>query len=83
MYVPSAAHTPLHVISSQNIMVESNGFLVPQWGGILIRNDVNQTRLHYNVEQVGQLMAYYVDQLRILLGVTPTRIKQAHQLLVI
>ena len=68
------------MISSKQTLIESNGFLVPQWGGILIRNV--QGDHHFNLEEVGGLMSYYVAQLRILLGITPSRIKHQSKLIV-
>jgi hypothetical protein len=65
-------------------ILESNGFLVPQWGSILIDNpDASASRVHYNATALHPVMEFFVEQLRQLLGVKPTSLRKGNELLVL
>ncbi|EGF84282.1 hypothetical protein BATDEDRAFT_7967, partial [Batrachochytrium dendrobatidis JAM81] len=66
LYIPPMEQTPLHVLHYNGI----NSFLIPQWGGVVIRNVPNEFRqIHYNLEKLHPIMEIFVEQLRGLLGI--------------
>jgi GPI-anchor transamidase subunit S len=67
-------------------ILESNGFLIPQWGGIVIVNpsfDDSSSPIHLGEDQLHSLMEIYIEQLRSLLGITPLSVKHQADLLVL
>ncbi|KAL5033133.1 hypothetical protein BDV3_000150 [Batrachochytrium dendrobatidis] len=70
LYIPPMEQTPLHVLHYNGTVLDSNSFLIPQWGGVVIRNVPNEFRqIHYNLEKLHPIMEIFVEQLRGLLGI--------------
>jgi len=38
LFIPSMAHRPLYLLDSEGSPLKSNAFILPQWGGIVVRN---------------------------------------------
>ncbi|KAK3736307.1 hypothetical protein QZH41_020774 [Actinostola sp. cb2023] len=77
VYVPSQKHTPLYITSKNGEIAESNAFLSPQWGGLMIYN-VNKTSdgSHTVKIDMGVVMRIFMSQLKLLLGVKPAVIPE-------
>lgn len=47
IYIPREKETPLHIHTADDLPLETNSFLVPRWGGVMIHNvqdpEVNKT----------------------------------------
>jgi phosphatidylinositol glycan class S len=73
VYVPSISETPLRINNSKDEPIESNAFLIPRWGGIIISNpplaSENLTH-HFSTNDLLPMMEIFISQLRGLLGVT-------------
>ncbi|KAJ3333345.1 hypothetical protein HDU76_009148 [Blyttiomyces sp. JEL0837] len=75
MYVPPKSQSPLHVVTSQGYTLHTNGFLIPQWGGIVISNpDRERDSLTYSVAALKPVMEVFLAQLRGLLGVKEVKL---------
>ncbi|CAJ1063947.1 GPI transamidase component PIG-S [Xyrichtys novacula] len=74
LYVPDAAHSPLHILDRQKQEVTSNAFHSPRWGGIMVYN-VNgfyepEAALPVDINiNMAKVMGVFLAQLRLLLGV--------------
>ncbi|KAI9357584.1 phosphatidylinositol-glycan biosynthesis class S protein-domain-containing protein [Zopfochytrium polystomum] len=82
VYVPQASQSPLYVVGSD----ATNGFLIPQWGGIVIANptrpvDTIGGRFHFDVDELRPAFEVFVAQLRGLLGVEAVSIPAPERLL--
>ncbi|KAJ3321469.1 GPI transamidase component [Boothiomyces sp. JEL0866] len=64
VYVPPRQSSPLQIFRSDGTLLESNAFLIPQWGGIIIRDP--KPLLESNDLQ--SVMELFAQQLRQLLG---------------
>jgi phosphatidylinositol glycan class S len=85
LYIPSRSLSPLHIVQSNGLLLDTNAFLVPQWGGIKIHNIAFNDRkqpINLGSGQLHEIMELYVEQLRKLLGVKPISIKHQQRLLV-
>ncbi|KAJ3275005.1 GPI transamidase component [Terramyces sp. JEL0728] len=67
VYVPPKQSSPLQIFHSDGSVLESNAFLIPQFGGILIRNPSAQI----TAGDLQSIMELFAQQLRQLLGVSP------------
>ncbi|KAL2916909.1 GPI transamidase component [Polyrhizophydium stewartii] len=82
LYIPPASFSPLVLLHTDGSPLASNAFLVPQWGGIVVRSlPKNTPRVHYSVDALHHIMEIFVEQLRGLLGVEQTHIVNSAQLL--
>ncbi|KAH6561486.1 hypothetical protein BASA50_001235 [Batrachochytrium salamandrivorans] len=82
LYIPPFEQTPLFVLHSDGSTLESNAFLIPQWGGVVIRNLPTDThRVHLSMDDLHPVMEIFVEQLRGLLGMDRTQIMNEHILL--
>ncbi|RUS21025.1 hypothetical protein BC937DRAFT_93809 [Endogone sp. FLAS-F59071] len=77
LYIPSASETPLRIHNSKGNPISSNAFLIPRWGGIVIRNPpAASIAVHYHRftrKDLKPIMEIFVSQLRGLLGVHDLR----------
>ncbi|KAJ3127982.1 hypothetical protein HK100_009429 [Physocladia obscura] len=95
VYVPSHTQSPLYISSSNDKgspLVETNGFLIPQWGGIVITNPnvpkSNMTKLENGVSiyriskfEMQPAMQVFIAQMRSLLGIRPVELGSFETLL--
>lgn len=66
-----------------NIM-ESNAFLIPRWGGVIIKNPDRSTGAHnFSLEELKSIMSIFITQLRGLLGVHDVWTEAKHALVFI
>lgn len=81
IYIPSALECPLRLKLPNGEISETNGFISPGWGGIIVLNPLScisstVTGKHYshefNEEEFGPVMQVIVGQIRMLLGLPPT-----------
>jgi phosphatidylinositol glycan class S len=85
LYIPSRSLSPIHILQSNRLILDTNAFLVPQWGGIKIHNiNFNDEKEPIKLDsgKLHEIMELYVEQLRKLLGVKPISIKHQQTLLV-
>ncbi|CAL1699248.1 unnamed protein product [Somion occarium] len=78
LFVPSANHTPLHILDNEGKPSDSNAFILPQWGGIVI---VNRPLPHLSSAALKRPFETFRAQLLALLGVPelpPADIKSDH-----
>ena len=61
-YIPTQKQSPLKILDQQKRVLETNAFLVPRWGGVLILN-TNQTELDMPL-----IMNTFMTQFHDLLG---------------
>lgn len=61
-YIPTLKQSPLKILDKQGQVLDTNAFLVPRWGGVMILN-TNQTALDMKV-----IMNTFLTQFRDLLG---------------
>ncbi|KAJ1959681.1 GPI transamidase component [Dipsacomyces acuminosporus] len=76
LYVPELSSQPMQVLDSENRPVQTNAFLVPQWGGIIISNLHLEHRQNpsadnavYSQKEMQQYMGIFIAQLRRLIGI--------------
>jgi hypothetical protein len=66
-----------------NIM-ESNAFLIPRWGGVIIKNPDRSTGTYnFSLEELKSIMSIFITQLRGLLGVHDVWTEAKHALVFI
>ncbi|OCH86146.1 hypothetical protein OBBRIDRAFT_738565 [Obba rivulosa] len=71
LFVPSAKHTPLHILDAAGQPVASSAFILPQWGGIVVHNP-NSAISESTVlvpSELDLMFATFRHQLMTLLGV--------------
>ncbi|KAJ3330724.1 hypothetical protein HDU91_003510, partial [Kappamyces sp. JEL0680] len=84
LYIPPKATTPLRILHTDGTPLESNAFLIPQWGGIIVKNlDYSAKHVHLDSVQLQPILEIYAQQLRTLMGVEKTRIHNQERLLVV
>lgn len=71
LYIPSASIRPLHIYTSNALILPTNAFLVPRWGGVLISNPEVESQQHLTVSDLQPAMEVFIAQLRTLIGVKP------------
>ncbi|KAI0696818.1 phosphatidylinositol-glycan biosynthesis class S protein-domain-containing protein [Cytidiella melzeri] len=67
-FVPSANSSPLYILNSDGTPSSADAFILPQWGGITI---VNQVVPHLQVSDLHHTFATFRRQLMSLVGVPP------------
>ncbi|TPX37638.1 hypothetical protein SmJEL517_g00595 [Synchytrium microbalum] len=77
LYVPEASVIPLHILRPNGHKLETNAFLIPQWGGITITNPPNNTTtttinkiLKFTRDDLKPFLEIVVAQMRGLVGVS-------------
>ena len=77
VYLPRRTEYPLYIVDPVNTRNLQKGFLVPQWGGVVICNALPETSgtgpAHFSVE-MEELMPIFIQQLTALLGV-PSKVR--------
>jgi phosphatidylinositol glycan class S len=73
LYVPHTTMRPLKVLTPSSSESLTNGFLVPQWGGVVVynppvRNDTNGKVL-LRKEELRPVMETFLEQMRGLVGI--------------
>lgn len=63
-------------------ILQTNAFLVPSWGGIVIRNLPQAQDTHFTLEDLHDVFELFISQTRSLLGVKATTVKHHLSLLV-
>ncbi|KAJ3050492.1 hypothetical protein HK097_008555 [Rhizophlyctis rosea] len=79
LYIPPKSQTPLVLLRSDGQPHPTNAFLIPRWGGIVVRDPPTSDRL--SLDDLHPIMEIFLAQLRGLLGVKETRISNAGVLL--
>ncbi|KZV67899.1 hypothetical protein PENSPDRAFT_635200 [Peniophora sp. CONT] len=72
VFIPSAGHTPLRILNAQGEPTDSNAFILPQWGGIVIANqpsDAPPSRA-LSESDLDDTFALFRKQLLTLVGVS-------------
>lgn len=71
LFVPSARHTPLRILTYEGKESKYNSFIIPQWGGVAIYNIENATEkvISLTDKELHSTMEVFIEQLRLLLGV--------------
>ncbi|XP_071479579.1 GPI transamidase component PIG-S-like [Diadema antillarum] len=73
VYIPPLDQSPLYIHSQQGEPVDTNAFLSPRWGGVLIHNTPtpgeNVSKPYHVDVDSGGIMPVFLAQLRLLLGV--------------
>ncbi|CAG8467974.1 2534_t:CDS:2 [Funneliformis mosseae] len=81
LYVPSKEQSPLYIQDSKGNIMESNAFLIPRWGGVIINNPDRSNSSHdFSFEELKSVMSIFLMQLRGLLGVQDVWIDAKHAL---
>ncbi|KAI7870785.1 phosphatidylinositol-glycan biosynthesis class S protein [Spinellus fusiger] len=82
LYVPSPDEMPLRIHDTHGEPLMSNAFLVPQWGGVAIKNPPKKTlasqQYHLTKKDLQPMMRIFVAQLRSLLGIADMDSKTQH-----
>ncbi|XP_077996090.1 GPI-anchor transamidase component PIGS-like [Glandiceps talaboti] len=77
VYVPTRYHSPLYILNEKGESVNSNAFLSPRWGGIMIYNSAqpegNVTLPELVEVDIKEVMEVFLSQLRLLVGVPKQR----------
>ncbi|KAI8609752.1 phosphatidylinositol-glycan biosynthesis class S protein [Chytriomyces sp. MP71] len=90
LYVPPAAQSPLQITDAAHARLDTNAFLIPQWGGIVIHNPNRTTssttragvpRQTLTSTHLRNTMQIFISQLRELLGVKDVTLGRAEKLL--
>ncbi|EJD39576.1 hypothetical protein AURDEDRAFT_116108 [Auricularia subglabra TFB-10046 SS5] len=72
VFIPSAAHRPLHVLTAQGSIAHSNAFIIPQWGGIAVYNPSDASPQEMlDTRALLSVFRTFHTQLLLLLGVPP------------
>ncbi|KAI9011144.1 phosphatidylinositol-glycan biosynthesis class S protein [Gaertneriomyces semiglobifer] len=75
VFIPSAENTPLHLVKSNNEILDTNAFLMPRWGGVVIVNPDEQTgEVDLSADKLEPVMSIFLSQLRDLMGVKAVEI---------
>ncbi|KAF7731813.1 hypothetical protein EC973_008328 [Apophysomyces ossiformis] len=73
LYIPSDDQSPLWIHDSRGEPLLSNAFLIPRWGGVVIKNlpkdTLNQQHHRLSKDDLKPIMKLFSYQLRSLLGV--------------
>ncbi|KAG2179107.1 hypothetical protein INT43_001957 [Umbelopsis isabellina] len=73
LYIPAQNKSPLRIHNSKGQPVRSNAFLIPRWGGIVIKNQPKALTasgaLAFGKEDLKPFMEIFVAQLRTLIGI--------------
>ncbi|KAI8981885.1 phosphatidylinositol-glycan biosynthesis class S protein [Mycotypha africana] len=71
LYVPSQEESPLRIHDSKDQPLRTNAFLVPRWGGIVIKNAPKTAKGEYRFTSNGlePVMKLFLSQLRGLIGI--------------
>ncbi|KAG4105332.1 hypothetical protein H8356DRAFT_1634353 [Neocallimastix lanati (nom. inval.)] len=77
LYIPPISQSPLYIQDSNGEILETNAFLIPRWGGIVIDKNRNSTSegnsnrsfYNYTFEDLHPIMELFLEQLRSLLGI--------------
>ncbi|KAH7091884.1 phosphatidylinositol-glycan biosynthesis class S protein-domain-containing protein [Auriculariales sp. MPI-PUGE-AT-0066] len=70
LFVPSARHSPTHVINSQGNAAQSNAFIIPQWGGIVVLNPSTPHGQQLDVHTLLPVFKTFHKHLQLLLGIS-------------
>jgi len=76
LYIPPYSQSPLYIHDSKGEILETNAFLIPRWGGIVIDKNRNNTmdndsehQYIYSFKDLHPIMELFLNQLRSLLGI--------------
>ncbi|KAJ3297137.1 hypothetical protein HK104_000793 [Borealophlyctis nickersoniae] len=83
LFVPPFSQSPLRLLKSNGEFLKTNAFLIPQWGGILVRDPPQDKGSAYRLSrsELHPIMEIFVSQLRSLLGVKEIVIPNVKDLL--
>ncbi|KAI8365568.1 phosphatidylinositol-glycan biosynthesis class S protein [Blakeslea trispora] len=71
LYVPSAEEAPLRIHDSKGQPLLTSAFLIPRWGGIVIKNPPRNATKEYRFTEkdLQPIIKIFISQLRSLIGV--------------
>ncbi|KAL0572815.1 GPI transamidase component [Marasmius crinis-equi] len=70
LFVPSASRRPLRILNTEGVTTNSNSFLIPQWGGVVIANlPDTPPEVQLSVTDLKPVFSTFSQQLLTLLGV--------------
>ncbi|RKP15087.1 phosphatidylinositol-glycan biosynthesis class S protein [Piptocephalis cylindrospora] len=74
LFLPAKAHRPLHIHThGGGILAETDAFLIPQWGGIVLHQLEENTSPQLSSTELEPVLSIFRSQLRDLLGVQPLK----------
>ncbi|KAG0739931.1 hypothetical protein G6F17_006843 [Rhizopus arrhizus] len=71
LYSPSQQESPLRIHDTKDQPLLTNSFLIPRWGGIVIKNPPKSASMEYKLTKsdLQPIMKTFLSQLRTLIGV--------------
>jgi hypothetical protein len=71
LYVPSQEEAPLRIHDSKDQPLLTSAFLIPRWGGIVIKNPPKAATEEYRFtkKDLQPIMKIFISQLRSLIGI--------------
>ncbi|KAG1471953.1 hypothetical protein G6F56_001823 [Rhizopus delemar] len=69
LYSPSQEEFPLRIHDTQGQPLLTNAFLIPRWGGIMIKNAKLSTEYKFTKSELQPILKTFLSQLRSLIGV--------------
>ncbi|KAJ3484833.1 hypothetical protein NLI96_g5363 [Meripilus lineatus] len=66
VFVPSLLNNPLYILDKKNAVTNSNAFILPQWGGIVV---LNSPKEHLSIDDLHSTFGIFESQLHALLAV--------------
>ncbi|KAI0676322.1 phosphatidylinositol-glycan biosynthesis class S protein-domain-containing protein [Trametes maxima] len=87
LFIPSSSNSPLHILDNEGSLIQSNAFLLPQWGGIILFNPAHDPSIlkgstpQLNFSDLSPIFNTFAYQLLTLLGVPglPANIQVSHE----
>lgn len=78
MYVPLQEEAPLRIHDSQGNPLLTSAFLIPRWGGVVIKNPPKAATDEYRFtkKDLQPIIKIFISQLRSLIGVHDLQAKQ-------
>ncbi|KAI8895142.1 phosphatidylinositol-glycan biosynthesis class S protein [Globomyces pollinis-pini] len=82
LYIPSSDISPLQIVQSNGNPLATNSFLIPQWGGISVKNFKERYPVtQLKIDDLHPVMEIFTNQLRSLLGISPLKFHSKDSLL--
>ncbi|KAI9250319.1 phosphatidylinositol-glycan biosynthesis class S protein [Sporodiniella umbellata] len=76
LYSPSQDESPLRIHDTQGQPLLTNAFLIPRWGGIVIKNTKPSVEYKFTKSELQPILKTFLSQLRSLIGVKDLEAKR-------
>ncbi len=83
LYVPPKSQSPMRILYSTGHVLDTNGFLIPQWGGVVLHNIEDGSKVPLDLLTAPNIMDVFLEQFLALVGVKRMRIRHAKSLIVV